>query len=389
MDGGKGGKMDGYTKSKLRNEVLYMTAISNCLMRKTIAEMNRGILKDKSVPKQLALMFEDGLIENMPYGKKKNGYVRIKRQGLELLQEKDPRTYAFYMENSSNGSVSWDSTHLEPYLSAADIHYLMYRSGIRVGTQKPRYSDIKPQGQHEQLDFNDNVFYLFRECRKGKDKVINVTGSRGSGVLITEKLTGIVYRVRNTDMRISPELEGKVNIRSGVIITHLCKEYNNREPSQSILVGDDYSTALGILYKEEKENQIKRAIANPSLTGTSIHFVPLTMNGVTVIKTLSQYDETEIVNNVFTREEIDAARNTQADAYIETADLDCYEAITNNLTKLNILREIYDPSVKTVRTKRNSWLGLACYEFQKPFLKELFKNTKLRFRTIDSSTFIS
>lgn len=376
--------MENFLKSSFANELLYVLAASNFVSRQTVLAMNKDNYTSEYIKKYIRGMINDGLLSASVYDKKHEYALKLRKHGIATIRQKDDKIAVYYLNATNGNRLSTDKTHMDPSMNAGDIHYMMLRAKIKFGTQKPSIMEILKDGA-EQNQAEDKTFYLLRDLKTSTaQKKTSATISRGTGLLVTPALTGIVYRVRDPNMKFVNKTERIVNIRMKSAIKTLYQVDYADIPQKAIVIGNDMTTAYDLMQAPPanipKQQTLWHGIYHhPDALAAEVVFLPLTIEGARQLELLTTYNHEDIVGKVFSEREAKAAIGRPCDAYLENANLECYEFITANLTRLAQIKRLYiDEGGK--RETRKEHLGFACLEYQKPFLRQYFAGLPLRFR---------
>ena len=382
-------------RSLFTHEMFLLCAVGLCITRDAIFKLEESEQVKKAISQQLLRMTNRGEIvkgqlndeekkkrrrkstsnsDKACLDIKKDAY-RLGTEGVEILKSSSPAIYDFYSKYAEQRHNCFDKDHLRPNKRAGDVVSIMYKAGIKIGPQKPSLMDIE-KGICPPLNQEEKTFYLRREQKREEGQREDwLRSSRSCGMVITPNLTGLVYRIDSNDHSFSGSNEKKAAIRARNIVSRAYQTHKTYLLRDGLIIGDSYDDFLLFMKDTLTASSIHvknvhDAVAKPSQLGgekdhLNIRFIPFDYHGVTLLKILSSYSDDEIKRAVFSDKELLFDRSMRCDAYIESRNIECYEFLSSNMTKME--------SVKKRCQGKYENLGIVCFDFQKDFIKELFE----------------
>lgn len=360
-----------YTGNKTKDEIIFLLSCCPRIERQMLNAIHPSY---KYVSKVLKELQEAGYVHVK--NSKRPVYVGLTTKGMEFLRDVDPASYEYYMRITNNNRPNGSQRYLDIMRRATSTQIQMHAANIQIGSQNPTLKDLL-NGVAPKLTTDTFAFYLNREIKySDEQKEARTQTSRASGVLFTRGVTALVYTPIDETMKITKRrTELEANIRLVRHAKDIYSECRIQEAKDSIILCKDDDAAIRIFNTRTAEKTGTKFIGdfiwNKAITGTAFRYIPMTEDGVTSLKYITELTREEIQMACFTKQEIAAAAGSTADGIIN--GLMCYEFISCNVTKLAYIKQAH---------KDLSKVGIICWEGQLPFVQNFFDNATLNARVI-------
>lgn len=356
------------TKNYLQNCILYVLACVGFVLRDTLLPLASSY---HYLAKELLKMQQLGLIN---ISNTRPSLISLATAGRELLQEKAPDMYAYYMAASNNGHPGGTANHKRLREQAAMAAVTMLCSGIQIGPCKPTPQDVRA-GRAPRYELSPPQYFPWRELLPPDAKEARENVSRSTGVFISPTTRAVVYSLpRGQDFLLAERAEYSAHHR---LILHMRQLYAVTDlagqTARSIIIGtpSDMLAALTPCDKGGKKS-LYYALQERSFAGAHLHFAPA-VGASPELQLLVECSSAEILFRAFRSEEIGAASHLHGpEAYVK--GLHCYEFLSGDLSKLMWIKRAY---------KDTSQVGIVCWPHQVDFIRTVLgKQIKLRSITI-------
>ncbi len=366
-----GASVPPYTGNKLKDEILFLLVCGVRIDRQMFNVIHPSA---SYISQTIGDLEQSGYIlvhkETRPF------YVVLARKGIELIREKDLRSYEHYMKISNQNRYGWTEKHLEVTRRAAGILTQMHAAGVCIGPQKPRLAEImKDPGK--KLDVGVPTFYLNKEIRYEDDqKQSRAQITRSSGILFSAGIRALVYNSMDAAMRIQRRAEMEGNIRLIGYTRDIYRDPVVTKTRDSIVFCKDDEAALRIFNhrtdRSGEQKLIGDVVWDRSLTGTEFRYIPLTQDGLISLRCITKMTRDDFIRFCFSEKEVQAARQIgMGDGII--GDRICYEFLSCNVSKLAWIKRNHTDL---------SRVGIVCWEGQAAFVRGFFDEENIGLRIV-------
>lgn len=270
-------------------------------------------------------------------------FYRFTEDGLRYLEKACPRLFEYYMASSGGNRMGYSEKHISPQIRTSEALAMMQSIGVLCGTQKPSH-EMTLKNPELRLELPTPSFYTRREFRiELQQKKTTMSLPRMVGCLFSSGFNGAVYNLQD-DWQM--EFNGASEMRGLNSACLLCSsQYKDKQaklPRDAILFFSEgrYDVIEKIMYdvKPTKKSRYKIANQLTSMSNLNYHAVPLDAFGKETLKLLILYKENELLEKLFTHEEICAAKQIgYGDACCN--GIVCFEMLTMNLNKLYFITQ--------------------------------------------------